>query len=54
MLRRNLVLVLASLSMACVANVRNQRIQKPFMEAPEGTKIALVSVDVPRRILASV
>ena len=44
---RSLLVVMAVLSVSCVAEVRGARIQKPFVQAPEGTRIALVSIEVP-------
>jgi hypothetical protein len=41
------VAVVGLVFVACVAQVRDLRTQKPFWEAPAGTKIALVSVEVP-------
>jgi hypothetical protein len=44
---RILVLAFISLLSGCVAQVRGQRVQRPFRLAPEGSRIALVSIDVP-------
>ena len=45
--RSFVVAVCASSLLACVAQVRGKRVQAPVHEAPEGTRIALVSVESP-------
>lgn len=44
---RLLAVALASSLLACVAQVRGSRIQRPLHDAPDGSRIALVSVEVP-------
>ncbi len=57
MMRRPLVVatvVAVAMVLGCVAQVRDVRRQTPFFDAPEGTGVALVAIDVPEWVRAKV
>ena len=44
-MRKEIVVAAAVLTLSCVAQVRGARLQRPFKEAPAGTRVALSCIN---------